>query len=181
MAAIYLQRHTQPALDLKLCYGVSDVALRDEFESEDLPQIIDRVRGLNPRVIYSSPLQRCDKLAQRIAKELNLGEVKIDPRTVELNFGDWELMPWSEIYERAEGRAWFDDYLNIPAPGGESFVEMVGRAKSFLEDIIDAQDDIMVVTHGGFIRAMMVASGEVQLQDAFDAKVEYGDTVALEI
>ncbi len=180
MAKIFLQRHTQPDIDSNICYGVSDIALHADFESLHLPKVLQGVEELNFSKIYSSPLCRCLRLATEIQKSKNIDVIIIDDRAVELNFGEWELVKWSEIYNSERGKEWFADYLNCSTPQGESFVDMLLRAESFLVDIAKLNLDVLIVTHSGFMRAMMVATGTIKLQEAFDVKIDYGDMIELE-
>ncbi|MFI3264408.1 MAG: histidine phosphatase family protein [Rikenellaceae bacterium] len=180
MAKIYLQRHTQPDIDSNICYGVSDIALHADFESLHLPKVLQGVKELNFSKIYSSPLCRCLRLAKEIQKSKNIDSIIIDDRTVELNFGEWELAEWNEIYNSEKGKEWFADYLNCSTLQGESFADMLLRAESFLVDITKLNLDVLVVTHSGFMRAVMVAAGTIKLQEAFDVKINYGDILELE-
>lgn len=81
---IYLIRHTTPDIEKGICYGQSDIPLKDTFPSEvknilkSIPKHFDKV--------YSSPLQRCTQLANYIDQNNT-----IDNRLMELNFGSWEL------------------------------------------------------------------------------------------
>ncbi len=179
MARVYLQRHTQVDVAPQICYGVSDVALCPEFESRDLPEVISRTKGLSISKIYSSPLSRCAVLAQRLAPEFGISEVVLDERLMELNFGDWELVTWDDIFNSQQGKGWFDDFLNCKTPNGESFSQMVCRAESFLGEVRGEEQDIIVVTHSGFMRAALVAEQRVTLQEAFDIKIEYGKLIEL--
>lgn len=180
---IYLQRHTQPDVAVKICYGRSDLALRAEFESEDMPRVVEQWATVDTKEIkhiYSSPLQRCHRLAERLYKEVGVDRVVVDERLMELNFGDWEMVSWDEIFERAEGKAWFDDYINCKTPNGESFAQMVVRAESFLNEMEEIEGDVVVVTHSGFMRAAMVVAGMLSLNEAFGVDIKYGELVELE-
>ncbi|MFR9503070.1 MAG: histidine phosphatase family protein [Rikenellaceae bacterium] len=182
MASIYLQRHTRPDIDPKICYGVSDIDLDPEFEEKHLPQVVERLRGVEADKIYSSPLQRCRRLALKIwemQQDPCKEDLIIDQRLLELNFGEWELTPWDDIFETEEGKAWFEDYLNATPPRGGSFKELVAAAKEFLTEVGSSDQDVIAVTHSGFIRAAMVAAGRISLEEAFSIKIEYGDLIEI--
>lgn len=181
MAKIYMQRHAQPDISSKICYGVSDVALHADFEAKHLAEVLERIKEVRVERIYSSPLQRCRRLAAEIRESMGVeGEVIIDPRLMELNFGDWELLSWDDIYNTSEGRVWFEDYINCRTPNGESFADMLERAGLFIGELQGIEHDVMVVTHSGFIRAMMVCAGMVTRDRVFDLRVEYGELIELE-
>lgn len=174
---IYLLRHTKPDVSDGICYGVSDLDLDPRSFREDISSALKALESVNFSAIYSSPLRRCKRLADSIESAC---QVVVDKRLMEMNFGDWEMLSWQEIFSRDEGKRWFDNFITTKIPGGESFEQMVERAASFLEDI-DQSQDIVVVTHAGFVRAMMVASGKEIAERVFDIKVEYGEVIKLDI
>ncbi len=173
---IYLLRHTQTALEPHLCYGRSDVALRDDFETRDLPSLLTELPK-QVTAVYSSPLTRCYQLAQKAASHHQLPAPQLDARLQEMDFGAWELQPWDAIFAKEEGKEWFDHYLTQRCPEGESFQDLIARARAFLEE--HRGENILVVTHAGFIRAAMVAEGLVEQEQAFNVSVAFGELVAL--
>ncbi len=98
---------------------------------------------------------------------------------MELNFGEWEMVHWNDIYLSAEGKAWFDDFLHTPTLGGESFDDMVERVRVFLDSIKDVDEDILIVTHSGVIRAAMVITGVCSAEDVFGVEINYGDLIEI--
>lgn len=61
MMKIYLVRHTAVDIPGVMCYGQTDVPLKETFEEE--AQIVKtEVDKLSPDIVYSSPLSRCTKL-----------------------------------------------------------------------------------------------------------------------
>ena len=58
---IFLIRHTETLLAKDICYGFSDVLLKEPFE--DKFKGILKFLGIKNAAIYSSPLQRCVQLA----------------------------------------------------------------------------------------------------------------------
>ncbi len=176
---LYLLRHTQPAVEAGICYGSTDVELRGEFRTEDLPSVLAKFKGIEVDQIYTSPLQRCRLLACEVAKVLGVEHIVEDVRLQEMDFGEWELRSWDEIFELDGGKEWFDDYLNRATPWGESFVDVERRAAESLADL-DRDRDILIVSHAGFIRGVLTALSVVDRESAFDYKVEYGDLIVIE-
>ena len=110
---IYLVRHTTPNINNGICYGQTDVDLNfDTFESEFF-DINDKLPADIHRY-YCSPLIRCSKLAERLAKE-----IQIDDRLKELDFGSWENKKWSEL-DNKELSKWMVNFVNVKAGGAES-------------------------------------------------------------
>ena len=69
---IYLIRHTTPLVAKGVCYGQSDLDVTETFIPE--ADIIKAHLPSNIQQVYSSPLQRCTKLAAHLfpAKDILL-------------------------------------------------------------------------------------------------------------
>jgi len=179
---LYIVRHTQVAVPKGTCYGITDIGLADSFllESEI---ICERLKGISFNYFFSSPLSRCRKLSNVLKENLELSEINIDKRLVEMNFGDWETKIWSDIEKTKYAKKWFADFVNIPCPNGESYVQLIDRVKSFLKDInkLESNGNILIVTHGGIVKAINVIIKKWNPQNAFDLEVDYGQIVKLEL
>ncbi|MFR9534088.1 MAG: alpha-ribazole phosphatase family protein [Rikenellaceae bacterium] len=175
---IYFLRHTRPNIKAGICYGITDLDLDPKSYVADIAQIKEGISEVKFDAIYSSPLKRCRQAAEAIASE---SEIILDARLKEMDFGEWEMMRWSEIFEAQSGKEWFANYINCPTPRGESFSNLVHKAKSFIEEVKDKKGDILVVTHAGFIRAAMVASLVAPAAEIFDRTIEYGEIIKLDI
>ena len=142
---LYLIRHPRPAVAAGVCYGQSDVGLAESPE----PAAV-RLQALLPesRCVYSSPLQRARRLAEA------LGEVRLDPRLMEIDFGAWEMCRYDDLREGVA--AWAADPLGHAAPGGESVHSMAARVHAALADIRarHGSGNVVVVAHGGPLRAI---------------------------
>jgi len=82
---IYLIRHTTPAIAKGICYGQTDLDVTDSFEAEVMS--IKEHLPKNIQAVYSSPLQRCRKLAEAIFPK---HPVQLFDDLMELNCGDWK-------------------------------------------------------------------------------------------
>jgi alpha-ribazole phosphatase len=130
----------------------------------------------NPDIIYSSPSTRCTLLAQKINPVFI-----IDSRLMELNFGDWEGETWDTVNE-SDLQMWMDDFVNAAVPGGESMLQMSARVLSFWSELIQlSHQKVAVVTHGGVIRLILAHLRNIELVNAFDIKVAYGEVVTINI
>lgn len=106
-----------------------------------------------PWRLVASPLVRTRDTAAAVAAATGL-PVAYDPRLMEIHCGDWEGRLWDDIQrddpERALGT---DRFFN--APGGESFEQIMGRARGFLADLPPEPDRrVIVVSHGVLGRLM---------------------------
>ncbi len=176
---IHFLRHTQTEKAPEICYGCSDVALRAEFAELDLPKVLDNI-PVGITHIYSSPLSRCRILAEKVAEKLGLPEPQLDERLKEMDFGQWELQAWDDIFASDAGKVWFADYVNQRTFGGESFRDLLARAQSFIDEKA-GEENALIVTHAGFIRAAMVAKDLSSAENVFDVAVGIGEYVPMDL
>lgn len=176
---IYLIRHTRPAIAPGICYGQSDLDVAPDFAAE-FTLVLDKLKHLETAVVYSSPLQRCFKLAQVVASTLNLGLVEKDARLRELNFGAWEMLVWDDI-PKSEIDNWAEDYVYRSPPSGETFMGLYERATEFIKVITDGggNQPVMVFTHAGVIRALIAAAGSCDLREVFSFPIAYASVTKL--
>ncbi len=168
---LYLIRHTQPAIESGICYGISDLDVADTFETE-AKAIQSTLPSISPHTkVFSSPLIRCHQLAKFLAP---IHPIAIDERLIEISFGDWELQPWRSI-GRATLMKWKDSFVQIPAPNGEPFQSVFDRATAFYEAIRkDQHEEVWVVSHSGVIRALLTMLRQTRLEDAFNEQLGFG-------
>jgi broad specificity phosphatase PhoE len=110
--------------------------------------------------VYSSDLERARETAEILARELGL-PLQLDPRLREVDVGEWSGLTWPEVEER------FPDGAARRLEGGtgwergEDFEAMAARVVGSLREIAAAHDGdrVVVVTHGGPIAAVWLASG----------------------
>jgi alpha-ribazole phosphatase len=166
-------RHTPVNSPQGICYGHSDVPLAASFP-EDSKRVGEDLKSFHWDYVFSSPSARCAKLAEALCPS-NI-KVQTDQRLMELNFGQWELQHWDEIYQQPQAKLFFRDYVNHPCPGGESYAMLIDRVQSFLDSLksLPVHSQTLVVTHGGPIRAMHVIMKNMDAARAFDIKVGYG-------
>ncbi len=171
-------RHTSVDVPSGICYGMTDVPLAPSFP-EELERIRQNLGSLNVDAVFSSPLGRCTKLATELFPE---GQLRIDHRLTELNFGDWEMTSWKSIYESEAGKEWFANYVNTRGPNGESFIDLIHRAESFFNDLKKNDlPNIVIFTHAGIIRAMMCLLQDKTPEEAFDTPLEYGKMITFNL
>jgi len=171
-----LIRHTSLQIASGVCYGQSDIDVAASFEQE-LALVKNTLADAQFDAIYSSPLQRCT----RLASALNKGDALVDDRLKELYFGDWEMQAWDDI-PREIFDVWAQDYANTPPPNGETFSQLQQRGLSFLEDMSrqHPSGNIAVVTHGGMIRALVAHVLDMPLKKLFRMTIDHGSVTQLE-
>jgi len=170
---IDLIRHTTPDIAQGICYGQTDLSLKPSY-----PQEFERIQHKvynNYDLVVSSPLQRCLRLAQT----LNTDTLEQDPRIMEYNFGDWELQPWSE-FKSAQAEHWMNNFIDQPAPNGDSMISMQTRVMSFwLETLSRDVKRIAVVTHSGVLRLLHAHILETPLSHMFRLELDFGAVIRI--
>ena len=171
-----LIRHTSLQTSAGICYGQSDVDVAKSFVNE-AEKTKEKLVATAFNAVYSSPLQRCT----RLASALNKGDALVDDRLKELHFGDWEMQAWDDI-PREIFDVWAQDYANTPPPNGETFSQLQQRGLSFLEDMSrqHPSGNIAVVTHGGMIRALVAHVLDMPLKKLFRMTIDHGSVTQLE-
>jgi alpha-ribazole phosphatase len=166
---IYLIRHTTPAVAKGVCYGQSDLDVTATFEAE-----ADAIREHLPaeiQQVYSSPLQRCSKLAQYLFPQHS---AIYHNDWMEINCGQWELQQWDDIAPH-EIDPWMKDYVNVRIPGGENYVDVYERVVRQFEQAAAGAHPAAIVAHGGVIRSILAHITGMALLDSFNAfPLHYG-------
>ena len=111
-----------------------------------------------PDLVITSPLQRCRETAAAFASGSGQGpeaEVRVDDRLIELDYGDYDLVPLRDIPAEVWQR-WRRDPHFRP-PGGETLAELADRVSGALGEVQDraAEVDVVVVSHVSPIKAAL--------------------------
>ncbi len=166
---ITLIRHTRVAVEGGTCYGWSDVPVADTFEQE-AEVVRQHLNGIVFDAAYTSPLSR----ARKLAAFCGFPDAIPDPRLREMNMGDWEMCRYDEIADPALQR-WYDDYLHLPATGGESFPILCDRVGEFLDELSTTPHQrVAVFSHAGVLVAAGIWAGLWTPEEAFSHQVDYG-------
>jgi alpha-ribazole phosphatase len=169
---IHVIRHTAPDVPKGVCYGYTDIPLLPSF-AEETQTILSAIPD-DIEMIYTSPLSRCRKLADKLS-EAKRAPMQEDIRLKELNFGHWEMQRWEDI-DSASLLKWMSNYEEECCPNGESYRQLVNRVDDFLTTISHAHyKRIAIVTHGGVIKAMHALINKLTLKDAMARHAVYGE------
>ncbi len=176
-AHVFLRHPPLPRMQ-GLCYGRLDVALEPQAFADAVAALgaMPDAADLSRLPILSSPAQRCHDLAQACA---SVGEavrdVALDPRLLEMDFGDWEGRPWSAV-SRTELDRWAADVAGFRPPGGECFDDLVRRVGAALADLDTPH---LIVTHAGVIRAAWHLLGAQPVAEATAIQVPHLQLIRL--
>lgn len=171
--AIFLIRHTTPVITQEYCYGFKDIDVADNFEL--LAQSVElKINGLDINTIYSSPLIRCSKLANRLFPNK---EIVFDERIKEMNFGDWEGQRWKDI-DKKDLMHWTTNFATASAPNGESLQIFYNRVIEFWNSI-EKEGNVAIVSHAGTMRMIISKLLEIPLSKSFSIAMQYAQVIKL--
>ena len=129
MDNIFLIRHTTPAVAKGICYGQTDLDITESFVEE--AEAIRRHLPSGITAVYSSPLQRCSRLARHLFPDHTPA---LQPQLMEVHCGEWEMRRWDEL-PKEEVDPWMADFVQIRIPGGESYLDLHQRVTQCWETI----------------------------------------------
>lgn len=156
MTTIHLVRHGETDWNRELRWqGHADVPINERGREQAL-ELADRLSGARFAAVYSSDLVRAAETARIVADRLSL-PVRLDPALREIDVGSWEGSTLAELEARSpEAVARWEEAGEHAWQDGESHEEMFARVRNAVFSIAAAHDgdDILVVSHGGPIRAL---------------------------
>jgi len=151
-ATLALLRHGEtPWTQDKRVQGRTDVALSDRGRAALAARRLPTGWVLAP--VASSPLTRC----QQSAAALGLQRVTVEPRLIEMDWGEWEGRRLAEL--RAELGAVMSDNedrgMDFQPPQGESPRMVLERVRPWLVQCAASNAATVAVTHRGVIRVIL--------------------------
>lgn len=139
-----------------------DLFARDAIDPASLPYV-------------ASPLGRTRETMERLRRALGLDPAAyaLDPRLIEVSFGDWEGFTLGELETRcpAQVAARDRDKWGFTPPGAESYAVMSLRMRDWYDSL---SGDTVVVSHGGTMRALIVQLGIASKEEAPFLDVDQG-------
>ena len=146
--------------------GHADTPL-NEAGREQARALAERLADDGIAAVYSSPLRRAHETAAIVAAALGLEVESVDGLR-EVDVGSWSGLTRTEVEARfPEGfRRWLE--LDHGWDDGESYEELGRRVLAALRRLAARHrgERILVVSHGGPMRAAMAAAAEVTYADA---------------
>jgi alpha-ribazole phosphatase len=181
MTKLFLVRHGETIWNhISRYQGHSDVELSDTGR-EQARLLADRLSAEKIKAVYSSDLKRAYETASILAAPHKLN-VQMAKELREINFGVWEGLTYKEITEQYKELAekWYQSPADVRIPEGETFVELRERAYNAVLKLLQENEPgtIIIVAHGGTIRAIICGLMDIDLNHAFRIKQ---DNTALNI
>jgi broad specificity phosphatase PhoE len=160
LVRLWLIRHALVHPDALTClYGTQDVAVCEVTMAADVNRYRALARRLpRPAHWVVTPLSRTALTAEAI---FDAGypeqDTDVEPGFIEQDFGEWQGVPMQDFSARlgvSRHPFWPIAAAERP-PGGESFAEMIERVGEAMERLAAEMpyDDVIVISHGGAIRA----------------------------
>lgn len=164
-------RHSKPFNPNDVCYGRMDFDVSPTFPEEASKSIAAFLKtGAKPSKLYSSPLLRCLRLAEKASEATGLS-IEKENAIQEIHFGSWEGVKLSCVpAEEMEG--WKKDLRGFRFPGGENFYDVDSRVSKFL-DSFPEESEILWVTHAGVIASLQHFACGVPDNDFVEGKFSY--------
>ncbi len=114
---------------------------------------VGRCAGL---VVLSSPFRRAHQTAEAIARAVS-APIHVEPDLAEVDFGVADGLTWDELLAAHSSLAEAILAGSDPDwPGGETRAQVTARARAIADHLLDRarSGDVIVVSHGGLLRAL---------------------------
>jgi broad specificity phosphatase PhoE len=155
----YLLRHGQSVSNREgRVQGQLDVGLSDVGEAQadsTARWLVDRRVAMGIEEIWSSPLARARRTAERVARALDL-PVRFDDRLKELHAGVFQGHLWKDLDRLypEEMTLWRSGDPHYAMPQGESRFALASRGRDVLAELATRPArGLLVVAHGGVLTA----------------------------
>ncbi len=142
-----------------------------------------RLRAVQFERAIASPLLRAMETAEIAIGEIAAAgqpvpEIELDPRLLEMDYGQWEGLTYAQLNERYadERRRWATDPASHYYPGGESGHQVAARARAFLEALLGdhvarhgsgatEEARIFAVGHSSLNRVLMCVALDIPIRE----------------
>ncbi len=175
---LWLIRHALVHPDaMTYLYGTNDVPVCGATMAAETHRYAALAARLPyPARLIVTPLSRTRLTAEALfAAGYPAQAPEVEPAFMEQNFGDWQGTRIVEFAARpalARHPFWPIAAAETP-PGGESFEDMIRRVGAALNRLAeDADDDVIVISHGGAIRAACAHALGLSAHQALSLAVE---------
>ncbi|MCG0276387.1 MAG: alpha-ribazole phosphatase [Thermosediminibacteraceae bacterium] len=184
MARIFLIRHGETLWNKNFLYqGQKDIPLSEKgrLQAQRLAEVLKRETF---DVVYSSDLKRAVETAEIIAAPHGL-PVICTKELRELSFGKWEGHSYQDLEKKyfEEFHNWLRNPGDNKPPGGESLEELIQRVVGFakLAARNHSNKNILIVTHAGPIRAILMAVLGLDIMHFWKFKISNGSITILNL
>lgn len=169
---VLFMRHPQTIANVRhFLSGRKNVDLTPEGERQ-MFRAIDAIEAWHPNRILTSPLARCRAIGEETASRLGISCVIMDD-LAEIEFGSAQGLTVAQLREHGYDFPWRRDEEghSLPAPGAESFEDLVDRAAGVLGELSQLSGRTACLTHGGFTRALVGAALHIPLETFWNLRL----------
>ena len=132
----------------------------------------EAISHLQAKALVSSPVHRALETARILADHLSFDPDAIDTHDgfAEFEMGDWEGQTFAELWEAGVIQDYWRDPTHTRFPGGESMPIIQARAVAALCEVVATHSGgtIVVSTHGGIVRLLLLAALGLPRSQYFD-------------
>lgn len=173
----YLIRHGESEDNLKKITSRVDTKLSANGKAQ-VKTLRDEYRELKDKKVIVSNLLR----AQETADLLGVETYEVDERVREIDLGDFQGHSFEELEKLypEETKKRFEEPFTFKFPGGESFTDLRERAEDFYKEKAKLNEDIVVITHEGFIKTLLSIVVD-KLEAYYNFKVENARICEIEV
>lgn len=172
VTTIDLLRHGKPEGG-EIFRGATDVLLSDEGWQQMHASVAN---GESWQQIVSSPLKRCRAFAEQLAQQHQLPISQHDGLR-EISFGAWDGMAFGQVREQYGDLLdlYWRDPFNFAPPDAEPMSDFCQRVQQALWHLVEQYrgQHLLLVTHGGVIRAVMAEILQAQSVSLLRYEVPY--------
>lgn len=171
---LYLVRHgrtlvnAENRLQGRIDHPLDEVGRRQSIEIAGALRKIDRV--------ISSPLLRAIETAAAFNQKID-----VEPRFIELDYGDFDGIPQNEVSEEV-WKNWRSD-INYRPPNGESLAELNSRVCQALNELVDEARElnIVVVSHVSPIKAAIAWAVGIEVSSSWRMLLDRGSISRIDV
>ncbi|MEI8635164.1 histidine phosphatase family protein [Vibrio sp. PP-XX7] len=153
MIDIYLVRHGKTIGPAAL-YGRTDVAVETQRQDRIATKLLDQYVFSH---VYTSPLQRCRRLAGQLIVQQPGLFMHIEPDFQEMDFGRYDGIPYEQLTDSwNELEQFWHNPAEVVLPEAEPLDAVQRRVTLAWEALIArCQQNTLVIAHGGTIRLIL--------------------------
>jgi alpha-ribazole phosphatase len=182
VSRLILIRHCEPEEGARgRIYGTLDVGLSAQGRMQAV-ELVDRLDGVHVDGMWTSPRRRARETAEPLAaaRGLRLSE---DDDLRELDFGELEGRTFDEIAQTEPElyKTWMDTPTEVRFPGGECYADLKTRSVRALERAVAKNESVVVVTHGGVVRAALAEWLRIPAEAVFRLDQRYGGITVVDL
>ena len=160
-----------------VCYGRTDVPLAASAE-RDIRAALSQLPKFDR--VYSSPAQRCVQMATALVTR-DACQLALAPALQELDFGQWEQLPWARI-PREHSDPWAADTWNRAPPGGETEQALWTRVANWYRTALPAPvPRCAIVAHGGPLRVLRCLALGLSTEARWAWNLNWGEHAVFDI